>query len=52
MAPFLYRCPNTGQHVQGWIADDPTDLGDETHETVVCLACARPYLVNPKTGRA
>ena len=51
MASFLYRCPKTGQHVQGWIADDPTDLGDDTYETVMCTACTRPHLVNPKTGR-
>ena len=32
MAIFLYRCPNTGQQVQGWIADDPTedDPDDDT----------------------
>ena len=24
-APFLYRCPNTGQKVQTWAADDPED---------------------------
>jgi hypothetical protein len=22
MAAFLYRCPNTGQHVQGWSAKE------------------------------
>lgn len=51
MAAFLYRCPNTGQHVQGWMADDPTDLGDNTYETVMCTACTRLHLVNPKTGK-
>ena len=51
MAPFLYRCPNTGQSVQGWIADDPTDLGDNAYETLICTACTRLHLVNPKTGR-
>jgi hypothetical protein len=51
MATFLYRCPNTRQHVQGWIADDPNDLSDDTYETVICTACARLHLVNPKTGR-
>ena len=51
MAPFLYRCPNTGQHVQGWVANDPTDLRDDAYETVICTACTRLHLVNPKTGR-
>jgi hypothetical protein len=51
MAPFLYRCPNTGQHVQGWVADDPTDLRDDTYETVICTACTRLHLVKPKTDK-
>ena len=25
MPPFLYRCPNTGDNVQAWAADDPED---------------------------
>ena len=25
MAPVLYRCPNTGDNVQAWVADDPDD---------------------------
>ena len=25
MSPFLYRCPNTGDNVQAWAADDPDD---------------------------
>ena len=51
MAPFLYRCPNTGRQVQGWIADDPTDEDDDTYQSLECLACTRVHLVNPKTGR-
>jgi hypothetical protein len=30
---FLYRCPNTGQNVQGWSADEVTD-DDETYQVV------------------
>jgi hypothetical protein len=51
MAPFLYRCPNTGLNVQSWVADDPTEGGKETHETVTCTACTRLHVVNPATGR-
>ncbi len=51
MAPFLYRCPNTGQNVQAWAADDPTEDDDNTYQTMTCLACAAVHLVNPKTGR-
>lgn len=51
MGPFLYRCPNTGLNIQGWVADDPTERGDETYEAVTCAACSRVHLVNPATRR-
>jgi len=47
MPPFLYRCPNTGDNVQAWAADDPKD-DDLTYVQVTCLACAQAHLVNPK----
>jgi len=52
MPPFIYRCPNTGYLVQGFIAKDATDAseGDETYEPVTCLMCQQLHLVNPKTG--
>ena len=31
MAPFIYRCPNTGMNVQGWVADDPTEREGATY---------------------
>ena len=48
---FIYRCPNTGLNVQGWIADDPTEGEAEGFEPVTCLVCTRQHLVNPKTGK-
>jgi hypothetical protein len=51
MASFVFRCPATGLKVQGWFADDPTDLNGETYEAVTCVACTRVHAVNPKTGR-
>ena len=51
IAPFIYRCPNTGMKVQGWVADEPTDDGADTYESVSCLVCTRVHLVNPKTGK-
>ena len=49
MVPFTYRCPRTGQQVQGWAA---ADLGDgETYEAVTCTACGRIHLVNTKSGK-
>ena len=50
MISFLYRCPNTGQQVQAWAADDPTE-DDDAYQTVTCLACTGLHLVNPKTGK-
>ena len=50
MSPFLYRCPNTGDNVQAWAADDPDD-DDLTYVQVTCLACTQAHLVNPKTGK-
>ena len=46
---FLYRCPNTGQTVQGWSADDVTD--DDEYQSIACLACAQLNVVNLKTGK-
>ena len=52
MASFLYRCPNTGQTMQGWVADDPSDgKGDTRYEEIACIACSRLHLVNLKTGK-
>jgi hypothetical protein len=52
MASFLFRCPNTGMNVQGWVADDLGKTStDETYEAVTCTACARMHLVNAKSGK-
>jgi hypothetical protein len=49
---FVYRCPNTGLNVQGWVADDPTEGEAEAfYQSVACTACARIHLIDPKTGR-
>ena len=50
MAPFLYRCPNTGRQVQGFHAADADD-DQERYESVTCLACAQLHFVNPKNGK-
>ena len=34
MPPFLYRCPNTGLNVQGFVADDPTE--DDVFAPITC----------------
>ena len=52
MATIIYRCPTTGLNVQGWFADDPGRAdADDTYEAVLCTACTKLHLINPKTGR-
>jgi hypothetical protein len=51
MAPIIFRCPTNGLRVQGWLADDPSVNKGEVYETVTCLACSRPHLINRVTGR-
>jgi hypothetical protein len=52
MAPFIYRCPNTGFHVQGWFPDDEeSERAGNVFVGVACLACGVVHLVNPKTGK-
>ncbi len=52
MATIIYRCPTTGLNVQGWFADDPTRAdADDTYESLICAACTKLHLINPKTGR-
>jgi hypothetical protein len=49
MAAYIYRCPNTGQSVQGWSAEPIED--DERFEAVTCAACGTLHLVSPATGK-
>ena len=51
MPPFIYRCPNTGLNVQGWVADDPTEGEGEIYAAITCTICTRLHLVDPKTGK-
>ena len=51
MTPFLFRCPNTGFNVQGWIAEAVENGDAERYESVSCLVCQQLHFVNPKTGK-
>ena len=51
MATVLFLCPNTGDRVQGWFADDGSGDSGETFEGVTCLACRQVHMVNPRTGK-
>ena len=50
MAPFLFRCPNTDCHVQGWSAEAVPENGN-TFVPVRCLACDQVHHVNLATGK-
>jgi hypothetical protein len=49
MPTFLFRCPNTGLNVQGYVADASTE-GD-SYQSITCHACTGVHLVNPSTGK-
>jgi hypothetical protein len=51
MAAVIFLCPNMGVPVQGWFADDGAENGSKTYEGVMCLACRRVHMVNPRTGK-
>ena len=48
---FVFRCPNTGKNVQGWVADDPSEREAWSFEAVTCTACTRVHFVDPRTGK-
>jgi hypothetical protein len=50
MAPFIYRCPNTGLRIQALAAEEIT-VGEDTYEPVTCVMCRQVHLVNPYTGK-
>ena len=50
MGAFLLRCPNTGQHVQGWSAEE-IHADDDRYESIACAACQRVNLINRRTGK-
>jgi hypothetical protein len=50
--PFIFRCPTTGQNVQGYSErDEQPPSGQRQYEGVLCLACQQLHIVNPATGR-
>jgi hypothetical protein len=46
-----YGCPNTGRVVQGSFDEKTMSAEGECYEAVVCTACLRIHLVNPKTRK-
>jgi hypothetical protein len=46
--PFIFKCPITNQHVQGWLEDEDAQVTE--FEGMTCPACTRLHFVNRKTG--
>ena len=46
MRPMLFRCPNTGDLVQHFIADEPNTEDEHRYDPVECLACGALHFVN------
>ena len=44
----MYRCPNTGQTVQGSTAEETPE---DAYEAITCLACRQSHFVNPTLGK-
>lgn len=51
MPAILFRCPGPGPNVQGWVAEDPAERDENSHEAAICHAGRRVHLVDPRTGK-
>ena len=49
--PILFDCPQTGQKVQGLLAEEAFGTGDEQYETVSCLACSGVHFIDRAHGK-
>ena len=49
MPLFMYRCPNSGYRVQGFVPEDISE-DDHVYEPVTCPVCHQIHHVNPHTG--
>jgi len=50
MPAFLYRCPTTGYRVQGFVAEDVSDVSED-YQALTCLACHQVHYVRSTTGK-
>jgi hypothetical protein len=51
MSPFLFRCPNTGLQVQGFVVEEAPSDDSDVFTSVSCLACSGMHFVNLRTGK-
>lgn len=57
MASFMYRCPNTGTMVQGFIVAEEIperfnfEPEDGPYESMYCEVCKQAHMVNVRTSK-
>jgi len=49
--PILFDCPQTGQKVQGLLAEEACGSDEPRYRIVTCLACSGAHFVDPESGR-
>jgi len=49
--PVLFDCPQTGQKVQGMLAEQVLPTSEARYEPVSCLACSGVHFIDPVKGR-
>ena len=49
--PVLFKCPQTGMHVQHWLPDAVDDEPKGSYRQIVCPACAGLHFINYETGK-
>jgi len=49
--PFLFRCPTTGEEVQGFLVEETLSDNPDAYEPVTCLSCGQVHLINLKTRK-
>ena len=48
--PILFDCPQTGEKVQGLVAEKSNGIHDNQYEAVTCLACSGVHFVDSRSG--
>jgi len=48
--PILFHCPQSGQRVQGLIAEEISSAKPGDYESVSCIACSGVHFINVHTG--
>ena len=49
--PVLFDCPQTGQKVQGLLAEQISGTNETRYESVSCLACSGVHFIDPVNGK-